>query len=728
MASSIYVSLQGDGRAFRLLILEPSTDRLAPVLCKLNRASFDNDDLKYTALSYVWGDPLETTPILVNGVKTNITLNLEAALRHVRQPSCAATLWVDALCINQEDVAEKNHQVEIMREIYSGAELVIAWLGSAGEDSELAMELLGKGLTGWITNKETLDCESVEEKGPSYPDSSTNNGEQEHDTPARICEGDPTTSPTRSAATISGLQLSSPGALIKSGVTCAVSVDEDEHQDKRHIIDQPGPFSTSQPSSTSSNSGESGNELCSEDFLEAVRRLTRRQSLAILKLLKRSWWYRVWVVQEVMLAKKVVFKCGDAEVSGGKMSSWGLYLHVIQVLSDEHETTGHIFGPTLLLKHLNDPKDLRDDAHEILLHHGIREATRPHDHIYGLLGIISARDRRLLGAPDYGCKVEDLFVNVATKLMEENNSLELLIVAGCPKLLAEESSTKMNLPSWCPDWTRLSLKIYAAQDANSRLDFLAISAFQFSEDMKELTFHGFELDKIESVKSIPALAQGEMPMWQSALMTEEPTGNNRRPPPLQGLLVAIFSASWGGKSLDDESEFYLVASFFRELEEYRISLGRYESSGDHDNSDYLAGFLDWIGEKRNGRTEKEILEKIFSVEFADPFAAWYQRQSSTDLQSHYMTYKFRRSGVFGAEGFSMFRTCKGSFGVMEAAAAAGDLLCAVPDCEVPLVLRKFGSSKYLLVGPSAPIPGTTNGELALAVKKGQITKESFTVV
>lgn len=730
MASSIYASLQldSDGRKFRLLILEPSADRLAPVRCNLNQASFENENPKYTALSYVWADPPGTTPIIVNGVTTQITLNLEAALRHIRHPLCAAALWVDAICINQEDVAEKNHQVEMMREIYSGAELVIAWLGSGGEDSDLAMELLGKGFEEWIASQETLECEPVEEEGLGYPGNSTINRQQEDDTPARICEGGLTSPPAQSVATTSCLRLSSLGALTKSGVTRTASVDEGEHQDEPHIIDQPGPSPTSQPSSTSSNSGVSDSEHSWEDFTEAIQRLTRREALAILRLLKRSWWYRVWVVQEVMLAKKVVFKCGDAEVFGSKMSSWRLYLHTFHVLFDEHETTAHIFSPLFLLGRLNDPKGLRNDAVDILFAYGMREATRPHDHIYGLLGLLEEEDRRLLGAPDYGCRVEDLFINVTTILMEEYNSLELLLAADIPKTLEEKSSTQMNLPSWVPDWTRPWLKIYAVQDPNSRLDFLAESAFQFSEDMRELTFHGFELDKIESVKSIPALAQGEMPIWQSALMTEEGTRGDRRPPPLQGLVVAMFSVNWGAKTLDDEGEFHLVASFLRELEEYRISVGRYEASGDHDNRDYLAGFLDWIGETWDGRTEQEILEKIFSVEFAKSFAAWYHRQSGADLQRFYMFYSLLRNGAAGTAGSSMFRTCKGSFGIMEAAAAAGDLLCAVPDCKVPLVLRKFGSSKYLLVGPSAPIAGTTNGELARAVEHGEITKESFTIV
>lgn len=178
MTSSIYASLQDDGREFRLLILEPSTDRLTPVRCKLARTSCDDDDVKYAALSYTWGDRVSKTPILVNEVATQVTIDLEAALRHIRKPSSAMVLWVDAICINQEDLAEKSHQVEMMREIYSGAELVIAWLGSASDDSDLAMNVLGKGFEGWKSN-EGNQYESTGEQWLDHAGSSTTTRDRE---------------------------------------------------------------------------------------------------------------------------------------------------------------------------------------------------------------------------------------------------------------------------------------------------------------------------------------------------------------------------------------------------------------------------------------------------------------------------------------------------------------------------------------------------------------------
>jgi len=83
----------------------------------------------YEALSYVWGDPSITKPIVVDGQEIQVTTNLEAALRHIRKPDGTVIIWVDAVCINQDDNAEKSHQVSMMYDIYKKCSQVYIWLG-----------------------------------------------------------------------------------------------------------------------------------------------------------------------------------------------------------------------------------------------------------------------------------------------------------------------------------------------------------------------------------------------------------------------------------------------------------------------------------------------------------------------------------------------------------------------------------------------------------------------
>jgi hypothetical protein len=70
------------------------------VKCALEHVSLD-DNPKYKALSYAWGDLHSTRKILISGVEFQATENIEAALRQFAQQFDTVRLWVDAICINQ---------------------------------------------------------------------------------------------------------------------------------------------------------------------------------------------------------------------------------------------------------------------------------------------------------------------------------------------------------------------------------------------------------------------------------------------------------------------------------------------------------------------------------------------------------------------------------------------------------------------------------------------------
>ncbi|KAM0492237.1 hypothetical protein ACHAP8_010100 [Fusarium lateritium] len=111
----------------RILRILPG-NRDDPLRCILRTACLD-DDNKYEALSYAWGDPLDCLSIEVNGSQKSITVNLFNALRRLRYAESERYLWVDALCIDQENDVEKSHQVQLMSNIYSRTTTAILWLG-----------------------------------------------------------------------------------------------------------------------------------------------------------------------------------------------------------------------------------------------------------------------------------------------------------------------------------------------------------------------------------------------------------------------------------------------------------------------------------------------------------------------------------------------------------------------------------------------------------------------
>lgn len=98
----------------------------------------------FDALSYAWGDPKSTVPIIVNGHTVHATHNLEEALRQFRCESAVASLllWVDAICINQGDDEERGKQVAIMHHIYEETATVRIWLGKGNPAMSRGLEIL----------------------------------------------------------------------------------------------------------------------------------------------------------------------------------------------------------------------------------------------------------------------------------------------------------------------------------------------------------------------------------------------------------------------------------------------------------------------------------------------------------------------------------------------------------------------------------------------------------
>ena len=121
------------GRNFRLLKISPGSSD-DPLLCDLFVSTLD-DATPYTALSYVWGNPDKVGDIELGGHACKITRSLSDGLRRMRKADSVEIAWADAICINQNDNAEKGHQVDLMGAIYTNAHHVVVWLGPDPEVS-----------------------------------------------------------------------------------------------------------------------------------------------------------------------------------------------------------------------------------------------------------------------------------------------------------------------------------------------------------------------------------------------------------------------------------------------------------------------------------------------------------------------------------------------------------------------------------------------------------------
>jgi hypothetical protein len=111
----------------RLLTLEAAKDSETPIKSSLHHVTFAQKP-KYEALSYTWGDETTKKKISIDGKEFEVGGNLFDALKHIRYTDRDRVLWIDAICINQANVPEKNQQIRMMPFTYSKASLVLIWL------------------------------------------------------------------------------------------------------------------------------------------------------------------------------------------------------------------------------------------------------------------------------------------------------------------------------------------------------------------------------------------------------------------------------------------------------------------------------------------------------------------------------------------------------------------------------------------------------------------------
>jgi len=164
-----YSPLREDRSEFRLVRLLPGP---APADIEIEIIHVPRS-AKYEALSYAWGNPERTDVALVQARLTaakpvkplsklahylrlssrktpssssttiGITHNLAIALRHLRyEETPRVFFWIDALCINQDNVVERSVEVLDMGSIYTRAEQVVVWIGPSLEDIGLAITTL----------------------------------------------------------------------------------------------------------------------------------------------------------------------------------------------------------------------------------------------------------------------------------------------------------------------------------------------------------------------------------------------------------------------------------------------------------------------------------------------------------------------------------------------------------------------------------------------------------
>jgi hypothetical protein len=138
----------------RLLRLPPYSEEHSGIRCYLFTCPLleSGSTYHYEALSYVWGPENSQQTIYIDDYELSVRANLHAALSHLQDRFIERIIWIDAICINQEDKDEKGRQVQSMAKIYSKANRVVVWLGEAADNSHEALEVILETAEAQSTN------------------------------------------------------------------------------------------------------------------------------------------------------------------------------------------------------------------------------------------------------------------------------------------------------------------------------------------------------------------------------------------------------------------------------------------------------------------------------------------------------------------------------------------------------------------------------------------------
>ncbi|KAE8315313.1 heterokaryon incompatibility protein-domain-containing protein [Aspergillus transmontanensis] len=312
----------------------------------------------YEALSYVWYDGEESSneeapSILLNDCEFSVTPNLHAALLRLRNHQLERMIWIDAICINQNDNDEKQKQIPLMRTIYAQANCVIVWLGEARDNSDEAFESI------------------------------------------RLLAGD--------------------------------------------TVDYGSPIDESFTNRSFTNR-----------FSTATNMVMDRAVCE--PLLQRNWFRRIWVLQEVGVARSISIMCGHVEMNGytfckgfsGLCLSSSLLSHIGPVV--------HIMRDAILRpKYRPDSRGTLSIGQLIDMYRN-HDATVQHDKVYALLGLSADNHNTIALKPNYALPWNDVLKQATTYILGGKCSvqtwpgMDMAVIQGKGWIFGYIDSVKMRTP------------------------------------------------------------------------------------------------------------------------------------------------------------------------------------------------------------------------------------------------------------------------------------------
>lgn len=632
-----YESLNREKKQIRLLRISSPTgdDFPSKLVLELRNDSLSDEPIQYAALSYVWGRDAsqEMVEVEINGAPFLITRNLHAGLGRLLRAvghDMVPWLWIDAICINQADDFEKSWQVSQMGAIYSQADIVYMMLGSGTAETDRAMDFIAR-------------------VGPR---------------------------------------------AVASG---ALGLHSRDHYESLRQYIAARPPSPSQGSDETyegdSNLARFMYDLLHESCLYPSSPPEKAVGVGIEELLTKDYWSRVWINQEVALARRAMVICGERSVSlddfdGAMMAVSHCGWYGLFLLAPEYDGFGRgVIGtayetlPSTVRRRRCDGEPMR--LADLVYQSGAApyrphySASDPRDIFFALLGVISDGEELGLVA-DYSKTFEEVHIAATRALLRDGELRPCQVFHLDQCVPTDNSGRSKDLPSWVPDWEGIGKRGIPVYHVGYTKAFAASGEIECTPTPRDTTTshilrrHGCYVDVITEV--MPPPQWDRYNEWSSLVLKDTKAW----------LDSIIRFARLGPDSGSAEDYIWRTLRLDEEPKGLDPSdpAKRTPPSGDFLRLVRKIMRQEPIDAASLNARESEIVRKGFIN-----FAVHHPDLDTLDKQISYVMREWPDSVACDSRGRTLFRTAKAMFGLGHEAIKPGDIVTLLWGIESPIVLR-----------------------------------------
>jgi hypothetical protein len=505
-------------------------------------------------------------------------------------------------------------------------------------------------------------------------------------------------------------------------------------------------------------------------FLKEPGLSDKRSWEATINLLRRAWWNRVWVYQELVVSRKAMFICGvdilDCDQLFVALRTW-LYLSNPKNLQHSGNldlgflSHDNFLEPGFMILH-RETKRTGSQVLEgyclisLVLLTRYKLATDPRDKVYALLGVDGVGDIAVM--PDYTISTSTVYQNFTVNCIKARDDLSILSLSGIETAGLKELSDS---PSWIPDFSEASRVGKINPGILGRHTFLASKAYRpvynFSLGNQILNARGLVCDTVTDFRQCEdpvseASRESTIMCWSelalSLVGTPHPTGISQYQAFFRTIIEDRSGYSDGRPLTPDHLRLYIPTGFVTSLMGFFLAMGfsKYMDARERvpaiqhkmelwnkiheQNSFWARSFAQWRGALdepiiSNIPASDEVLVAPFlsvsgsisPLELREVLAAINEDAYAYAVDSFFATFDAKR------ENRCFFVSSKGYMALGPLGTQVGDEICVLLGCDQPLLIRRLGDH-HVVVG-QCYVYGMMYGEMIDEMEAGRLVAENF---